>query len=86
VRSRHDAFPPAVIKALLNELSVFPPGTLIRLNSGEMGRVVAVNRNHPLRPHVEVYDARGQRLPTPKIVDLSDAPFLYITGTVAETG
>lgn len=84
VKTRHDAFPPSLVKALLNEISVFPPGTLVRLNSGEVGRVIGVNRNHPLRPRVEVYDARGQRLAVPKIIDLSEAPFLYITGPVAE--
>lgn len=84
VRSRHEAFPPALIKALLNEISVFPPGTLVRLNTGETGCVIAVNRNHPLRPRVEVYDARGHRLATPKVLDLAESPFLYITGPVAE--
>ncbi|HET9488316.1 MAG TPA: HD domain-containing phosphohydrolase [Methylomirabilota bacterium] len=84
VRSRHEAFPPACIKALLNEVSVFPPGTLVRLNTGEVGCVVAVNRNHPLRPRVELYDARGRRLPTPRILDLAEAPFVYITGPAPE--
>jgi HD-GYP domain-containing protein (c-di-GMP phosphodiesterase class II) len=84
VRSRHEAFPPACIKALLNEISVFPPGTLVRLNTGETGCVIAVNRNHPLRPRVEVYDAGGRRLAAPKILDLAESPFLYITGPVAE--
>lgn len=85
VRTKHESFPPSLVKALLNEISVFPPGTLVRLNSGDEGRVVGVNRNHPLRPRVEVYDSRGQRLAVPKIIDLSEAPFLYITGPVAET-
>lgn len=84
VRSKHEAFPAALIKALLNEISVFPPGTLVRLNTGEVSCVIAVNRNHPLRPRVEVYDAQGRRLATPKILDLAEAPFLYITGPVAE--
>ena len=84
VRSKNESFPPPLIKALLSEISVFPPGTIVRLNTGEVGRVIAVNRNHPLRPRVEVYDAKGQRLPTPKMIDLSEAPFLYITGPVSE--
>ena len=85
VKSRHDSFPPALIKALLSEISVFPPGTVVRLNTEEIGRVIAVNRNHPLRPRVEIMaDSKGQRLPTPKIVDLSEAPFLYVTGPVTE--
>ena len=84
VRSKNESFPPPMIKALLSEVSVFPPGTLVRLNTGEVGRVIAVNRNHPLRPRVEVYDAKGQRLPAAKLIDLSEAPFLYITGPVSE--
>jgi hypothetical protein len=85
VKSRHDAFPSPLIKALLSEISVFPPGTVVRLNTEEIGRVVAVNRNHPLRPRVEIMaDSKGQRLPSPKTVDLSEAPFIYITGPVTE--
>jgi HD-GYP domain-containing protein (c-di-GMP phosphodiesterase class II) len=87
VRSKHEAFPSGLIKALLNEISVFPPGTMVRLNSGEIGRVVAVNRNHPLRPKVEIVtDAKGHRPLAPKLLDLSEAPFLYITGPVGEGG
>lgn len=87
VRSKHESFASTLVKALLSEVSVFPPGTLVRLNTGEVGRVVAVNRSHPLRPRVEIVaDGKGQRLPMPKTTDLSEAPFLYITGPVAEGG
>jgi len=85
VKSRHEAFPSTLIKALLSEISVFPPGTVVRLNTEEIGRVVAVNRNHPLRPRLEIVaDARGQRLPSAKAIDLSEAPFVYITGPISE--
>jgi hypothetical protein len=87
VRGKHESFPSALVKALLSEVSVFPPGTLVRLNTGEMGRVIAVNRSHPLRPRVEIVaDGKGQRLPAPKTTDLAEAPFLYITGPVEEGG
>ncbi|PYM96826.1 MAG: hypothetical protein DME04_00745 [Candidatus Rokuibacteriota bacterium] len=87
VRSKHEAFASPLIKALLTQISVFPPGTLVRLNTGEVGRVTAVNRNYPLRPRVEIVaDGKGQRLASPKSTDLSEAPFLYITGAVAEAG
>jgi HD-GYP domain-containing protein (c-di-GMP phosphodiesterase class II) len=83
VRSKNESFSSPLVKALLAEISVFPPGTVVRLNSGEVGRVVAVNRNHPLRPQVEVVtDSKGQALPAARTVDLSEAPFLYITGPV----
>jgi hypothetical protein len=87
VKTRNDQFPSALVKALLSEISVFPPGTVVRLNTDEVGRVIAVNRNHPLRPRVEVIaDGKGQRLPAAKLIDLSEAPFLYITGPVGEGG
>jgi hypothetical protein len=87
VKTRNDQFPSSLIKVLLSEISVFPPGTTVRLNTEEVGRVIAVNRNHPLRPQVEVFaDAKGLRLAAPKVIDLSEAPFLYITGPVGDDG
>jgi len=85
VRGRNEAFPSAMIKVLLNEISFFPPGTIVRLNTGETGSVIAVNRNHPLRPRVEVVGSKTGPLATPKVVDLAEAPFVYIVGPVAET-
>ena len=87
VKTRNDQFPSSLVKGLLSEISVFPPGTMVRLNTEETGRVIAVNRLHPLRPQVEiVVDGKGRRLATPRILDLAEAPFVYITGPVAETG
>jgi HD-GYP domain-containing protein (c-di-GMP phosphodiesterase class II) len=81
VRSKQDTFPPALVKVLLSEISVFPPGTLVRLNTGEVGQVVAVNRNHPLRPRIAVVaDGKGQPPAVPKTIDLAETPFLYING------
>jgi len=85
VRSKHEDFATPLIKALLVEISVFPPRTVVRLNTGEVGRVIAVNRDHPLRPKVEIVaDPKGNPLPAPKILDLSEAPFIYVTGPVQE--
>src|SRR5262249_60640327 len=33
VRTKHELFPSALVKTLLSEISVFPPGTLARLNT-----------------------------------------------------
>jgi uncharacterized protein YwbE len=86
VRSKSDEFAPALVKALLTEVSIFPPGTLVRLNTGEVGRVVGVNRNHPLRPRVAIVEgAKGREPDAPRVVDLSETPFLYITGPASES-
>jgi HD-GYP domain-containing protein (c-di-GMP phosphodiesterase class II) len=81
VRSRHRAFDPVLIKALLHETSLFPPGTLVRVSNGEIGRVIALNRNHPLRPRVELL---GRPSVAPRIIDLVESPFLYITGPISK--
>ncbi|MBI2153171.1 MAG: HD domain-containing protein [Candidatus Rokubacteria bacterium] len=85
VSSKHEDFPTPLIKALLAEISVFPPRTVVKLNTGEVGRVIAVNRAHPLRPKVEIVaDSKGHPLPAPKILDLAEAPFIYVMGPVQE--
>jgi HD-GYP domain-containing protein (c-di-GMP phosphodiesterase class II) len=87
VRSKHEGFSTPLIKALLSEISVFPPRTIVKLNTGEVGRVIAVNRDHPLRPKVEIIaDSKGSPLAAPKVLDLSEAPFIYVTGPVQEGG
>jgi HD-GYP domain-containing protein (c-di-GMP phosphodiesterase class II) len=84
-RTRPELFAPALVKAFLSEISIFPPGSLVRLNTGEIGRVTAVHREHPLRPRLEVArGAAGQAL-SPRIVELSAAPTLHITGSVSDT-
>ena len=85
VRTKHDNFAPQLIKALLAEVSFFPPPTLVRLNTGEIGRVVSVNRQQPLRPELEILvDSRGNRLDPPKPLDLAEAPFVYVVGPLHE--
>jgi HD-GYP domain-containing protein (c-di-GMP phosphodiesterase class II) len=77
VRARRDAFPGPLIKALLAELSVFPPGTQVRLSTGETALVREANRHQPLRPKVEL--AGGDRE-----IDLVETPFIYIVGAVGD--
>jgi HD-GYP domain-containing protein (c-di-GMP phosphodiesterase class II) len=86
LRTRSGMFAAPLVKALLSEVTVFPPGTRVRLSTGEVGRVVAVNRQHPLRPRIQVVEDRHRRPTEPRLLDLSEAPFLYITGPVAEDG
>jgi len=81
VRGRHGVHVPAALRALIGAVGCFPPGTLVRLNSGDTGRVISVNRRHPLRPGLEIVRTmQGQRLTEPRRVDLAEAPFLHIVG------
>ena len=43
-------FPHHLLKAIVDQLSVYPLGTTVRLNTGETGVVSQLNRRYPLRP------------------------------------
>ena len=77
-------FPDKILKALIRILATLPVGCLVRLNTGEICRVVAKNDRFPLRPMVVVLVCRGKRLPEPTPIDLSQNPFLHIQGFVTE--
>jgi hypothetical protein len=68
-------FPREILKALVEQLSVYPLGTTVRLTTGEVGTVVRVNSRYPLRPVVRVTegDAADGRL-----VDLSLTPLVSV--------
>jgi len=72
-----------LVKAFIEEISVFPLGSYVRLNTGEAGKVQSTNRGYPLRPTVEVlYAADGTLLQQKRTLDLKQEPMLYITGPV----
>ena len=73
------AFPREIIKALVEQLSAYPLGTLVRLTTGEVGTVVGTNIRFPLRPIVEVETGSGQ---ASREVNLSLSPLVAIIETV----
>jgi HD-GYP domain-containing protein (c-di-GMP phosphodiesterase class II) len=77
LRKERARFPDAILKAFIQITVQFPVGALVRLNSGEVARVVAKNEKLPLRPVVQVTPRLG-RPGEPRQVDLRDNPFLYV--------
>ena len=78
-------FPPRVVKEFLNQISLFPVNTYVRLNNKSIGRVLSTDKNQPLRPRVEIlYDGLGQEMDKPKTIQLSDSPLLHIVDTINE--
>ena len=75
-----------VKRLLLTKLSCFPLGSYVKLNSKAICKVVGINEDSPLRPTVEIlFDSQGRKLPKKKVINLADAPLLYVTGTVSES-
>ncbi|MBI5316284.1 MAG: HD-GYP domain-containing protein [Nitrospirae bacterium] len=75
------AFPREIVKALVQQLSAYPLGTLVRLSTGEVGSVMRINMRYPLRPVVLVEgDAvSGQE---ERQIDLRLAPLVSIIETL----
>lgn len=76
---QRDKFSPGVIKAFLSSFSLFPVGTRVKLNSGEVGRVVKTNPQWPLRPVIEILEGSdGRPIKGRKEVDLRKDKVLFI--------
>jgi HD-GYP domain-containing protein (c-di-GMP phosphodiesterase class II) len=75
-------FSERALKGLLRGLSAFPVGSLVRLNTREVARVVTSNPAFALRPMVEVlFDAAGDRVQERRI-DLAKNGLQYIVDLV----
>lgn len=72
-------FDPRVLRALVNELTFFPIGCYVRLNTDEVGVVIDTSPMHSMRPKIKILlDSEGVNLEHDKVVDLVESPFLYV--------
>jgi HD-GYP domain-containing protein (c-di-GMP phosphodiesterase class II) len=72
ILNKKNSFSTKVLKVLLERIGVFPVGTMVRLNTKEMGIVYKENNGLPLRPVVIVmFDESGNKLPQTKQIDLA---------------
>ena len=75
-------FDRSLVEQLIYCLGVYPIGSLVELNTGELAVVMALNPQSRMKPTVKiVQDQRGKRLESPRVLDLSheDAPPLTRT-------
>jgi hypothetical protein len=72
-------FPREILKALVEQLSVYPLGTTVRLSTGDVGVVVKINGRYPLRPVVKM---SGPEHTAGREIDLSLTPFLAVVETL----
>ncbi len=80
ITAQRTKFPDSALKGLIRGLSTFPVGSHVRLNTMEIARIVATNPAFPLRPVVEIVAGpKGERLASPRRVDLSTNTLRHIT-------
>lgn len=69
-----------IVKAFIHSVPIYPLGSLVQLSTGEIGIVVNVEKNIPVRPIVKVcYDKNKQRLKYYSQLDLYTEKTIFIT-------
>ncbi len=82
-----DEFDLQLIKLFLQRVTVFPLNSLVKLNNGSIGKVVATNMDSPLRPWVDVLlGPYGEPSLESKPLDLRKNLILHVVGTVSDEG
>ena len=78
-------FPQKVVKGFLNQISLFPINTYVRLTNNSIGKVISTDKVQPLRPTIALlYDGLGEKLEKREIIHLSKSPLLHIVDTLDE--
>ena len=71
-RNRGRQFDADMVEAFIRMVGIYPPGTLVELNSGEVALIVTVHPGKKLKPRIEILmDANKKPVP-PRIVDLAN--------------
>lgn len=70
------------VKALLSAVSIYPPGSLVALSSGEIARVIRVTRGFLTKPLVEILLDPSFSQANPLLMDLYEHPLTSIERSV----
>lgn len=83
IGSLKNYFDPEVMKTFINKMSVYPIGSIVRLDTQELARVISVQPGSPLRPVVIVIrDASGEPVKEGTMIDLSKQNFPSIQDSI----
>jgi HD-GYP domain-containing protein (c-di-GMP phosphodiesterase class II) len=84
VQSKESLFPARIIKAFLSEITLYPVGSYVELNSKVTCEVIATHPQYPLKPDIKVIlDMEGNSIPDERIISLRDNPHFFIVDSVA---
>lgn len=81
-------YDPQLLKVFITTMAVYPIGSLVKLNTGEIGMVIKVKNNQPFRPVLRIYlDREENLLEEPIRLDLSEEVnhLLFIKETLSPT-
>ncbi len=85
IESKERLFSPQILKVFLEEMSLYPIGSYVKLNNGAIGRVCRTNRSLPMKPVITlIFDGLGKKADTGEVIDLAQNYVLNVVDVVAE--
>ena len=85
IESREQQFSPQILKLFLQELTIYPIGSYVKLNNAAIGRVIATDKFQPMRPVINLLiDGKGNRVAVVETIDLAKNYVLTILDVVPE--
>ncbi|OGX20275.1 MAG: hypothetical protein A3K54_02350 [Omnitrophica WOR_2 bacterium RBG_13_44_8] len=76
-------FETKILKMLINRVGLYPIGSWVELNTGEIGKVSSANEDSPLRPKVNViFSIDKEKLLPIKLIDLTRHTNIYIKRSI----
>jgi len=80
-----DLFAPQMVKTLVAQISFYPIGSWVRLNTGEVGKIIGANKESPSRPIVNIiFSIDGERLKEAKRLNLLQHHYINIKEALNE--
>ncbi len=78
-------FDPDILKVFVENVAIYPLGSVVCLNNGEIGVVVDMNKGKQTRPVIRImYDREAKKVQFIKEIDLSKYPDMFITKILKE--
>ncbi len=81
---KDEIFDAELIRTMVEQFSLYPLGSYVRLNTGDIGKVVGINKEYPTRPQVELlFNGPGKKVEH-RTLNLAQAPAVQITEVMDE--
>jgi HD-GYP domain-containing protein (c-di-GMP phosphodiesterase class II) len=85
IESKERLFAPQMLRVFLEEMSLYPIGSYVKLNNGAIGRVINTNRSQPVKPLIRlIFDGLGNKVETDEFIDMTTNSVLNVVDAVAE--
>ncbi len=72
-------FDPKITNTFFKSIAIYPEGSMVVLNTGEIGSVIEADKSMSLRPRLRIIARKeGPPILEPYVIDLSEKPTLFI--------